>query len=396
VAKLVLYISSLIEKRAAVLIKQLFFFSFIFIIITLMLTFSVNAQEINLIYNNYIENNTLSVSDIIDLSSENDLKEELKKYKFKNIHEVDYYNNKKNGMKFVFDKFSISYNGVDNHSINGSKQTLKFLNRINKHNQLNEINNIYLAEKEVDFNVLKISYYSDKYNFENTKFNFNFDFNYYQGKNFRYDIYRADLNFKNSTNPFYKDPVQAQGNWKEYYNMSGNNNGLGLGLAAEAEVENILFNLKVDNIGASINWDKVKYKNKIIDTETASFDENDNINYDSTVSGTWMNFDYKMDLPLKINLHIEQKFNDLIFGTDLKWQEWRIGEIKRDEYSSQNLFLAYKNENNNIYKLEYDFNNSIGAIIFNSKNIKIELLTDKINIKNAQILSLKTSFEYKF
>lgn len=395
VAKLALFIKLKDEKGAAFLIRQLFFSIFIFLVVIFALNFSVKANQVEVFNDYYASNNIISISDIIDFSSEDDLEEELKDFKFSEIKALDYYKNQIKGIKFIFDNFAISYTGLQTHGISASGETLKFLNRINNYNRLNKINGIFLGEQKVDFNVLKFSYLSDQYSTKNFKFNFGLDFNYYQGEKLEYDFYNANLNLKNSVNPFYQDPIQVKGNWKEYYNMNKDNQGFGFGFKTELYWQDILFDLDVDNIGASINWDQISYKNKNIDTENANLDEDGNIKYDETITGSWMNFDYKMALPLKAKMKISKKFERWNLGTNLNWQEWRVGDLNESEHWIQSLFAAY-NKNNKKYKLEYDFKNSLASFVFDSDYFQFKLLTDRINLETAETIALKAIFKYEF
>lgn len=393
--KLAQYINILNKRRVVFLIRQLFFSLVMALFIINLFSLSVKANSVEVSNNYYISNNILSISEIIDLNTEDNLSNELKQLKFNKFDHLKYYRNQKQGIKFIFDNFSISYYSNNNHGIRASKQTLKFLNRINNYNDLNKINDIYLREQKIDFNVLKLSYLSEKYELKNIEIDFGFDLNYYQGENFSYDVYSADVNLKNSVNPFYEDPIQVRGNWKEYYNLSQKNNGFGFGFNSEIYWEGILFALDIDNIGASINWNKVKYKNKNIDTENVSFDQDDKIEYNSTITGSWIDFGYKMNLPLTVNFKIDKEFDKWNLGTKLKWKEWRISDLTGTDYLNQILFVTYNN-NNHIYKYEYDFKNSLTSFSFASNYFKCELLTNKIDIKNAQTLALKAVFNYNF
>jgi hypothetical protein len=384
------------KKRGALIKKHLILFLQIILIVFLM-TINLKAQTTNFYQGIKIRNNILSLDNLSKLNFNNISFDKMAKINFGENEMMTHHFLNTKGMKFEFDNFSIEHLNKFSESIVLSDSAMSFINRLNKFNYLREFDNIKAKEEKIDFNVTKLSYKKEIYNAENLTVEINSDFNYYQGSNYEYNIYDLNIDVGKSTNSFFDLPLIINGNAKEYFNNSSNNSGTGFGLGIKvARSNNLEIIFSVDNIGAHINWRDLQLDDFDIDTETVYKDQFDNLKYNSTISGKWKKFDFKMSLPRKTKLLVSKELNNMVFCSNLNWQEWEIEDISRDEVWNWENIIGYRlNEYNTIY-LGYDFFTEIYSFKFNNEKINMNLYLENLVLKESNENGFDFSYSLKF
>lgn len=141
------------------------------------------------------------------------------------------------------------------------------------------------------------------------------------------------------------------------------------------------------DILGEMEWPNAPYTSAIGNTNNKTFDDDGYVRYKPTISGVELNRDYTQPIPRKI--FINTQYN-------LSQHTALLFEHKNFKLKNFTAYGGSYSRNNKHFSLLFDFTIQAATLRYRQGNFALEYITDAIEINDARVLSINTSYIIQF